>query len=349
MKKVLFYITGHGFGHAIRTIEIINQLGARAPQLQPIISSTAPEWLVRREVNGRFEYVHCENDVGAIQRDWRTVEKAKTLRRYAERMQTEVEFVKAQTTFVQQQGVGMIVADIPAVAFAVAKQAGIPSIAISNFSWDFIYAPYLEEYPNYRFVVEHIRECYSYAGRLLRLPFCGDLSAFPIIEDIPLVARRSTKEREEVLHKLGLDPGRMIVLIYLGRFDHQQQILSDEMRARKDLLFITFDVLGNNSILPQDLVGAADVVVTKPGYGIVSDCIANRTPILYTERQDFAEYDALVAGIRDCASNRFLPEHELLSRQWLAPLDDILTAEYAWPEMAANGGDVAAEKILAGL
>ena len=39
---------------------------------------------------------------------------------------------------------------------------------------------------------------------------------------------------------------------------------------------------------------AADVVVTKPGYGIISEAIANDTALLYTSRGRFVEYDVLV-------------------------------------------------------
>ncbi len=45
----------------------------------------------------------------------------------------------------------------------------------------------------------------------------------------------------------------------------------------------------------EDLVAAVDVVATKPGYGIVSECIANETAILYTSRGQFVEYEVLVA------------------------------------------------------
>ena len=44
----------------------------------------------------------------------------------------------------------------------------------------------------------------------------------------------------------------------------------------------------------EDLVGAVDVVITKPGYGIISDCVANGTAMLYTPRGRFAEYEVMV-------------------------------------------------------
>ena len=344
MKKAFFYITGHGLGHATRTIEVINQLCDLEPECLPLINTDAPEWLFEREVTGEFQYVHCTNDVGAIQQDWRSVDRPATLKKYAEFMEREPEFVKTQTDFARREGAGVVVSDIPAVAFAIAKKIGIPSFGITNFSWDWIYAPYLEDYPNYAFVVEHLRECYAKASCLLRLPFYGDLSAFPKIEDIPLVARRSAPEREEILRKSNLDPTKKIVLIYLGDFDHQR-VISKEMRARKDLTFITFDALANNGVLPQDLVKAVDVVVTKPGYGIVSDCIANRTAILYTDREHFVEYHALVSGIKKYAHNRFAPSADLLSGQWLAQLDELLATTFDWPDIPINGAQIAAEKI----
>ena len=47
----------------------------------------------------------------------------------------------------------------------------------------------------------------------------------------------------------------------------------------------------------EDLVRAADVVVTKPGYGIIAECLANDAAILYTDRGHFAEYDVLVEAM----------------------------------------------------
>ncbi len=44
----------------------------------------------------------------------------------------------------------------------------------------------------------------------------------------------------------------------------------------------------------EDLVGAAEALVTKPGYGVISECIANDAAVLYTSRGHFPEYDVLV-------------------------------------------------------
>ncbi len=95
-----------------------------------------------------------------------------------------------------------------------------------------------------------------------------------------------------------------------------------------------------------DLLKVVDAVVTKPGYGIVSGCIANHTPILYTNREDFREYDVLVEGIKEYTHNSFVPREDLLNGKWPEYLDQLIATEYHWPKIAINGTETAATKIL---
>ncbi len=345
MTAILFYITGHGFGHATRTIEVINQLTAKRRDILPIISTRVPAWLFEQQLATDFQYIRCQNSVGAVQKDWRTVDKLETLRRCSQFIETEPEFISAQLDLVKQKRVAAIVSDIPAVPFVVAKRANLPSFGLANFSWDWIYAPYAAQYPQYGSMVEHIRQCYSMASCLLRLPFHGDLSAFPVIEDIPLVATCSSAERQQVAGKLKIDPEKKIILLYLGKFDYSR-VLNEKMLKREDYCFMPPDRYKDCHLPFQDLLKAADVVLTKPGYGIVSECIANQTAIMYTAREDFGEYHPLVEGIKKYAHNHFVGQEELFSGQWAEYLDGLFAAEYHWPEIAINGAEIAAERIL---
>lgn len=345
MKRVLFYITPHGFGHAVRTIELSNQLTAKDPSVRPIINTGAVEWLFKQRLDADFEYIQCENDIGVVQKDWRGVEKLETLRRYEQFIEKEPEFIRSQVDFVKRNDITAIVSDIPATPFVIAKQAGVPGFGITNFSWDWIYEPYAEQYPQYRFVVEHLRQCYHLADCLLRLPFYGDLSAFPVIEDIPLIATRSTAKRDDVVQNLNIAPERKIVLLYLGSFDYGR-VLTDEVLQREDYYFLTPETYSNRDLPFQDLLKAADVAVTKPGYGIVSECIANQTPIMYTAREDFREYHPLVEGLKKYAHNHFIPQEELLGGGLVGHLDQLLAGEFKWPQIPVDGARIAADRIL---
>jgi UDP-N-acetylglucosamine:LPS N-acetylglucosamine transferase len=97
----------------------------------------------------------------------------------------------------------------------------------------------------------------------------------------------------------------------------------------------------------QDLVRAADVVVTKPGYGIVADVLAHQTPILYTDRGEFPEYPHLVQALNDLATAEFIRQDDLLFGDIAPNIARLLNKDQHWPAVPLNGAEMAAKKILA--
>ena len=74
---------------------------------------------------------------------------------------------------------------------------------------------------------------------------------------------------------------------------------------------VSFETHPPHGLTYQDVVAAADVVISKPGYGIVSECIANNTALVYTSRGRFAEYDVFVAEMPRVLRCRFLSQDDL--------------------------------------
>jgi L-arabinokinase len=92
----------------------------------------------------------------------------------------------------------------------------------------------------------------------------------------------------------------------------------------------------------EDVVAQADAVITKPGYGIVSECLANRVPVLYTGRGRFAEYECLVEGLERFGVCRFIGNDDLLAGNWREGLEALLAQPRHWPELPADGAQTAA-------
>ena len=84
--------------------------------------------------------------------------------------------------------------------------------------------------------------------------------------------------------------------------------------------------VSHGSFRYEDLVAAADVVVTKPGFGIIAECIAARTPMLYTSRGDFREYDLLVREMPKNLRCRFITHADLFGGRWRDALTAARTA-----------------------
>jgi L-arabinokinase len=97
-----------------------------------------------------------------------------------------------------------------------------------------------------------------------------------------------------------------------------------------------------------DLVGAADVVVSKPGYGIVTDCIGAATRLVYTDRGDFPEYEVLVAEMPRHLPVAFASNAQVRTGRLDDPLRQVMAEPFPAPP-ATNGASVAAESLLTAL
>ena len=80
MTTVVFYISGHGFGHASREVEVMNALGARlGPDLRLIIRSAVSPSLLERTLNVPYELRPGICDTGIIQSNSVTHDDAATV------------------------------------------------------------------------------------------------------------------------------------------------------------------------------------------------------------------------------------------------------------------------------
>jgi UDP:flavonoid glycosyltransferase YjiC (YdhE family) len=360
VKSVVCYVSGHGFGHAVRVIEVLRALRRRA-EVRLSIRTPLPRWFFEVNLAGEFAYAPVRIDVGVVQADSITVDPGATLRSYAEISAAATPAVAAEIAALRSCGAALILADIPPLAFDVARRLDVPGVGLTNFSWDWIYADYAGDVPGYAPMIEEMRRSYGRATLLLRLPMHGDLSAFPCIRDIPLVARRAALAPAEARRRLCLPWRDRLVLLSFGGIGLSLQQASAAPRG------VTFVACGNRGdeavhppgtlVLPhaslaaagvryEDLVGACDAVMTKPGYGIVAECIANATPVVYTARGRFAEYPVLVEAIRAHLPNAFLAGADVRAGRWEKALEAVFSQPRRSPEVDTGGAEEAAEMLL---
>jgi hypothetical protein len=356
---VLCYVSGHGFGHAARVCEVLRALRARRPDVLCLIRSPLDRWFFDFNLGAQCLHGATRLDVGVIQADSLSVDLEATQRAYAALDAGAERLIAAELRAVTPHRPAVVFADIPALAFDIARRLQVPGIAMANFSWDWIYADYAQALPAFTPLAASLRAAYGHATLLLRLPLHGDLSAFPRIRDVPLVARRAGRTRTAVRSALGLPRDDRLVLISFGglglRLQRVPQLAGvtfvmtggaviDELPP-SGWRAVTHEAMSGAGVRYEDLVGACDVVLTKPGYGIVADCIANGTPMLYTERGRFAEYDCLVSGIEAHLPNAFISASDLQTGRWSAALDRLFAHTRRAPAIPINGAEVAAEVL----
>jgi L-arabinokinase len=292
------YATGHGYGHMTRLCEVLRAVRVRAPSLPITFVGALPEALVRRAVAGPLAFRAAATDVGLVQKDALEIDEPASAERCRAFDATWEERVAAEAAFLRVSEARLVLADVPALPFEAADRAGVPSVGMSNFSWDWIYRHLSRRQPSLARSAERAARAYPRASLMLELPFAGDLSAFPVRERIGFVARRPRVERGEARRRLGLDERPAVLVSFggIGLPGLTPAVLSKEPAFRflypEELEVDRLEALGLHY---PDVVGAVDAVVTKPGYGIVTDAIAAGTRLVYTERGDFPEYPIMVA------------------------------------------------------
>ena len=369
---IVFYVSGHGFGHASRTIEVINAVLDRRPETRIGVRTSAPRWLFDLTVKGKIAFSTLECDTGVVQIDALTLDEADTIRRAWSFHSDLVTRAASETRVLRELGAGLIVGDIPPLAFAVSAAAGVPSIALGNFTWDWVYA----DYPRVRLapsLLPTIRGAYAKGSMALRLPMSAGFETFSNVKDIPMIARHATRTRQEVCKLLRLPADKPLVLMSFGgyglpgletdglaKFKKYTVVTTSNLpvgRTRKQALLaerkgsfisVNEEAMYNAGVRYEDLVGAAEAVVTKPGYGIITECIANDTAVLYTSRGHFPEYDVLVEEMPKYLRTAFIGQEELFAGKWGTPLDKLLAQPKAkhYKKPDTNGADAAAEVLL---
>ena len=203
----------------------------------------------------------------------------------------------------------MVICDIAPMGIAVAREAGVPSVLIENFTWDWMYGGYLEEAPQMERHILYLRELFeSVDFHIQTVPLCSpknkDLTALPI-------SRRPRTSPRAVRKKLGIPLDAKMVMITMGgipaRFPFLEQLEacgdvsfvlsggSDQARSRKNLVLLP----QHSAFFHPDLVHASDAVIGKAGYSTIAEVFSAGIPFGYVPRKGFRESAVLESFIRN--------------------------------------------------
>ncbi|KAL2481881.1 L-arabinokinase [Abeliophyllum distichum] len=313
-----YYVTGHGFGHATRVVEVLL-------------------------------------DCGAVQADALTVDRLASLEKYVQTavvprasiLSTEVEWLKSIEA-------DLVVSDVVPVACRAAADAGIRSVCVSNFSWDFIYAEYVMVTGYHsRSIVWQIAEDYSHSEFLIRLPGYCPMPAFRDTVDVPLVVRRLHKSRAEVRKELGIGEDIKVLIYNFGGqpagWKLKKEYLPDGWMCLVCGASEGQELPENFVKLPKDvytpdLIAASDCMLGKIGYGTASEALAYKVPFIFIRRDYFNE-EPFVRNMLECFQCGVeMIRRDLLTGHWAPYMERALTLKPCY-EAGTNGGEVAA-KVL---
>jgi L-arabinokinase len=347
---IVFYVSGHGFGHATRTGAVIAALRRLAPDVPVAVRTEAPRWAFPAEVvyfRAPVDFSVVENP-GAL-----SLDKERTCASVRAFCATIPELVTLEARWLRQNRARLLVADIPFLPGLLSKETSIPAVAISNFSWHWI----LEQVIPGEEVLATIEEAYSHFAAALRLPLSPDMgwSAFPVCVNVPLVTPTgSGRDRQAIRRELGLPAEDRQTVLVAGRSKIPLSALRAAANARPEFDFVVNgDCAG---LLPSNVhtcsagfseaLRASSIVLSKLGYSTAAACIAEGKRLLAPKRSDFRESEIIA---REAA--RYIPLREMTSDayvcgDWTEDLDGLVNQPWPASHADSTGSEVCAEVLL---
>lgn len=325
MSRPVLYvaITSHGFGHAVRAASVAAAVQELLPDLLPILVTKVPRWLLQSYLSGEFIQRDRALDVGVIQSDSLQMDLDATRLELEKIRANEDKIIAEEAEFIKNQGVGLIIADIPALAGKIAQKAGVPCWSISNFGWDFIYRHWGEEFQT---LAQWITEGYHSSDRTFRLPMHEPMNEFPNCVDVGLTGGVPKWTAEEIREQFNLKTAKeqTILLSFGGLGLHK--IPYQNLQYFPDWQFISFDrkapdvpnllKVTDHNYRPLDFMSVCGRVVSKPGYSTFSEALRVGVPIVSLRRERFAESALLLEGIENYSPHQILSQSSFFEGNW---------------------------------
>ena len=278
--KIAVCTSSHGFGHTARQLGLIERLVSRH---QVTLFTHAPAMAV---VPQSVEVRRVKWDVGLVQYDSFGVDVVATLNWLEQNVgEPFIEHIASQLA-----DFDLCIVDINPVVMAACAQKGTPVFAVGNFSWSWIYShfPPLEQWAARFQLWEAQCDAIDISAGL-----GPGLSGFKSIAYAGLLVREGTT----------VNPIPKSVLLSFGGFG----LRSPELLMPKGLglHFMAGTATASHPRLHgypdrpyESLIAAASVIVTKAGYGIVTEAVQHGVPLVCLSRSDFPEAPYLESWIR---------------------------------------------------
>jgi hypothetical protein len=360
MPAIACFVSPHGFGHSARITAIMDALARRLPDTRFEVFTTAPEWFFHDSLLAPFSYHETVTDVGLAQATPFDEDIPETVRRLDALVPFREEVVGMLARRVRELHCALVLCDIAPLGIAVAEAAGLPSVLVENFTWDWIYEGYAAEDPRLVRHAEYLGEVFGRANLHIQTePVCARREGALVV---PPVAREPRTSPAEIRARLRVPGGSRLALVTTGGIPDARDSIAGLAERAGSLRSVSLVVpvgdrwirVGENVIvIPHhsgffhpDLVSAADIVIGKLGYSTVAEVFRAGAPFLFVQRPRFRESAVLAAFAASRLACLSIPEQDLLTGAYLDRFSDLLEIPFARsPE--PNGADLAAEAIAA--
>lgn len=350
VKSVAYFISSHGFGHAARAAAVMQAIAKYDPSVQFEIFTATPYWFFQDSLSTPFNYHHLLTDFGLAQKTPFESDLGDTLRNLDAFYPVAKKRLADIAKTIRRFECKFIICDIAPMGLLVAKDVGIPSVLVENFTWDWIYQQYAAVDENIKKHISYLKPIFESADYHIQTePICSFKS--PDLVTGP-VSRKPKTPRNQIRQRLGLLTDRNVVLITTGGIPQSYDFLQ-KLDKLGEIQFVMpgagpeIKIHDNLTILPHqsdfyhpDLVNASDAVIGKVGYSTLAEVYHAGVPFGYVARSNYNESEPMVNFIKQQMPGIAVEESEFHDGDWIFKIRELL----ALPRVHRKGAN-GAEQI----
>lgn len=291
-------------GHTTRSVAIIRELIKDG--IQVTVRNSNVEYLKKSLPN--INAISGTTDVGpTIEKNGISINKNKTLENIGKWIDAIRITSEKEIKIISKIKPNLIVSDISAMPFFAAHKSQINSVAISNFSWTDV----LTGFPNSQ--MKLLEEAYELSDLAIQLPLGTTMKSFKNKKQVGLACKKSTESRKVIREKLGIENSDMCIFVNLPNYFKIKSKIPNDIKIISTGAQINSDNV--KYIKPwiegQNIISASDLVICKCGYGMISECLTNKTPFLYISDDNHLEQKAISEQLEEMGFENRLTEKDL--------------------------------------
>lgn len=356
--KIAYFISSHGFGHAARACAVMSGIAARFPQATFEIFTRVPRWFFDQSFAGTVSYSYHDlsTDVGFIQVTSMVEDYSATIEALEKLYPLSSTLIDTTATELTDRNVQMVFCDISVLGIEAAAKAGIPSVLVENFTWDWIYTPYASLEPRFVPFISYLAPRYSQATHRIQVePVCRAVEGAFRCRPLARATRTSPRKIRE---QLSIPHDAPLVMCTMGGYSGEFPALA-KLAEAPSIYFILAgversDLPPNVRALPHtttlfhpDLVAASDAIVGKVGYSTVAEAFYGCTQFLYLPRPLFPESAVMEHFVTEQLNGRAIPTESFSDGSWVADLPRLLEAPMMGRSVEAEDVHTVTQQLIA--
>lgn len=353
--NIAYFITPHGFGHASRAAAVMEAVLRRCPEIRFELFTTSPRQIFEDTVGDCFGYHPVQTDIGMVQVSPLVEDLIATCDQLDRLLPYDNQWVDDLAAQLNHLNCRLVICDIAPLGIRVAQTAGLPSVLIENFTWDWIYDNYILQGPRLKPHIAYLADLVQRVDHHIQTPpLCNPVNETVFMEPM---SRKARSSRSQVRQQLGIPIEDKMAIVTMGGVPDRFEFLSklptdldwhlvipsaDTLKtSHKNLILLPT----HSSFFHPDLIAAADVLIGKAGYSTVAEAYQSGIPFGYIIRPDWPESAALEIFIKKHMPSIAIPTESYANGEWIGYLPKLLSLPRG-PQRTENGADEAAHYIL---